>query len=71
MEITTQSQIKFKLTIEENTYSFTVPHGAPIEQALKASSFFTSAMVKMKKEHDEDEEKSPSEIIEEVDKPEE
>lgn len=70
MDITTHNQIEFKLKIEENSYSFSVPHGVQIAQAVDACGFFMSAFMKMKKEHEEKEKKEettsePSEPTEE------
>ncbi len=55
MDIVTRNKIQFILEIEKNSYSFVVPHGSALEEAIEACGYFLSGLTKMKIEHEEKE----------------
>lgn len=52
MEILTHNKIQFKLEMEKNSYSFVVPHGVQLAEAIEACGYFLSGLTQMKKEYD-------------------
>ena len=51
MEINTHNRIEFRLELEESTYSFFIPHGSSIQHAINAASAFLNGLVKLEKDH--------------------
>jgi len=44
MEITTTQRIKFEVKVEDNSYMFDLPHGAPLSEAMQACANILSAI---------------------------
>jgi hypothetical protein len=55
MEVLTYNRIEFKLEINDRSYSFIVPYGVQIEEAIEASNNFLLALEKLEKEKKEEE----------------
>lgn len=53
MEINTHNRIEFRLEVEEEMYSFIVPHGSSLENVKRAASGFLTGVVKLEAEHKE------------------
>lgn len=66
MDISTHNKIVFKLEIEMNSYSFVVPHGTQLNEAIEACGYFLSGLTQLKKEEDVKKEESVVEEKKEV-----